>query len=375
MNYLEKRKLLPDDVLSYLSSEQIRWETERVCFLYKLTTDLIKHVTKPIGLLFVGDYKLAEYPKILQQSVHVSQPIIYGIAYEVNKRIFNKFPEYFIDSTELLEQWARLKSAPLISEDEAWKKVLELEPWILENKKEEQAGQQNENAKQQTIQASLIELTIFDAMKNYPEIGEQLITSEKIKLRSFPDPVRPSIKNWLTDYAFTVGFDNKDSIKRGNYLFHSTNTSRLSSDDRQRLAYILKANDEKTPVMVNKDLKQIIFSATNTAPEQKKDAQISNSQFPISNKNSNVQNSNPNYSASLHNTISYSSPQKLSYERETPTPVKSAESAPASQELNGAMFPYYRKPHQMAPTNNIVRLEPKPEPPKEMPKNIVNLRD
>jgi hypothetical protein len=108
-------------------------------------------------------------------------------------------------------------------------------------------------------------LPIDVATERYPELGEQLITSSHIKLKIFPEPVRPSIKNWLSDYTFTVGVSNRDPIMRGNYLFKSENTRNLSQEDRTKLTAILKSFEEKTPLAVNVNTRQVVFSA----PEKK----------------------------------------------------------------------------------------------------------
>lgn len=111
-----------------------------------------------------------------------------------------------------------------------------------------------------------IQLTLADVLKAYPEIGEQLVTSDRIKILSFPEPARPSVKNWLADYTSVLGHENHSSIVRGNYLFHNANTSKLNSNDRQKLAYILKSFDEKTTITINKEAKQIIFPAYSPQP-------------------------------------------------------------------------------------------------------------
>jgi hypothetical protein len=103
-------------------------------------------------------------------------------------------------------------------------------------------------------------IILSEALKKYPEAGEQLITSQKIELKSFPEPVRPSVKNWLADYVHLLGYEDHDAIERTNYLFHTTNTHHLSEADRERLACILKAFDEKTPINIDPVRKQIIFN-------------------------------------------------------------------------------------------------------------------
>jgi hypothetical protein len=111
------------------------------------------------------------------------------------------------------------------------------------------------------IELKIENLPINTALEKYPAVGEQLITSTHIKLKIFPEPVRPSIKNWLSDYTFTIGVSNYDPIVRGNYLFKSENGRTLSPQDREKLSTIIKSFEEKTPLTINVNTNQVIFSA------------------------------------------------------------------------------------------------------------------
>lgn len=274
MSFIEKANNLPPAIGDFFSSSEPRWECEKVCFMYGIKDDDIEFISGPVGLIFVDEIKLKDFPAIIEKKLNISKAMSLGIAYEINKRIFNRFPEYFKDSTDLLEQWEKLKSAPLISEDEAWKKVLEIEPWILEEEQEKKEADTKARSEQQKQQDSLVKITLPDALKQYPELGEQLITSEKIALKNFPDPVRPSIKNWLSDYTYTMGHENKGAIERGNYVFQSVNGRKLTSSERQKLAYILSCADENKPLTVNKDSRQVIFPIVKTEPVKTNTAQI-----------------------------------------------------------------------------------------------------
>lgn len=115
-------------------------------------------------------------------------------------------------------------------------------------------------------ETKLENLTLSDALKKYPELGEQLITSQHIKLQNFPEPVRPSIKNWLSNYTFTMGYSSHSTMARGEFIFQNENTKILSHQDRQKLTYILKAFDENTAIEINVNLKQVAFPKT-SSPE------------------------------------------------------------------------------------------------------------
>ena len=291
MTFLEKIKQLPLPISTFFLSDQPRHELEKSFYIYGIDDDVIAKIAPKIGLLYINELDLKDLPLIISRESGIKQDLCYGIAYEINVRIFNKFPEFFNDAPKLLRQWENLKSTPVISENEAWAKILELEPWILEEEQEQKQMNMQVGVERQRQQASLITITIEDGLKQFPELGEQLITSEKITLKNFPEPVRPSIKNWLADYTFRLGYDKRDAIMRGNYLFHSDNTIRLSSADREKLSYVLKAHDEDLQVTVNKNTKQIVFSTTNKTQETRYNNQT----------NSNIQYPNPDLGHSVSN--------------------------------------------------------------------------
>jgi len=196
----------------------------------------------------------------------------------------------------------------------------------------------NDDSQEQAYQASLENIILPTALKQYPGLGEQLITSEKITLKSFPEPVRPSIKNWLADYTFTLGYNSHSSIERGNYIFQNQNTKNLSSQDRQKLSYILKAYDEGSQITIDKNSKTVVFEKTPSVREQflQKNNRNNPTSEPIQKIERPVQK------------ISFSSPQRMSYEK------------PRSQN--------YRQPTPLPKTET-------PSIKRPAGKNIINLRD
>ena len=120
---------------------------------------------------------------------------------------------------------------------------------VLENKDEQET---------KTI-SNKIQLTIQEALQQYPDAGEQDLTLNPLKLKYFANSVRPSIKNWITDFHDNMGAGKHSAIDRGNYLFHSENGKKLTPVERQKLSAILKSLDEKTPISFNPESKKIIF--------------------------------------------------------------------------------------------------------------------
>ncbi|MFA7319285.1 MAG: hypothetical protein WC022_01675 [Parcubacteria group bacterium] len=117
----------------------------------------------------------------------------------------------------------------------------------------------NDNSQEIENQAKTEKLSLPAALQKYPEVGEQLVTSNRILLNRFPEPARPSIKNWIADYTFTMGFDPHDSAARGTYLFQNKNTRNLNRQDQNNLSHILRAFDTNESIEINTTLKQVIF--------------------------------------------------------------------------------------------------------------------
>lgn len=226
---------------------------------------------------------------------------------------------------------------------------------------------------------SFKKINLRDAIQKYKELNDQLITSLHIRLKNYPEPVRPSLKNWISDYTFKTGFDSHSSMDRGTYLFQSENTKALNAIDRRKLGYILKAYDENAEVEVDETSKQIVFpkneptwredmKPTNASQEkeelkdifergreieeriEKKAASVpQKGKFDMKPKFSPV---NPDASASNEN-IRFSSPQKLPFENQN----QKKEQAPAPI-----------GPIRISPRERRAKLD-------EDFKNIINLKD
>ena len=179
----------------------------------------------------------------------------------------------------------------------------------------------------------IIKLLLSEGLHKFDKLGEQLITSQPLKLQYFPSPVRPSIKNWLADYHQIYGQGVHSEMNRASYLFNSENTKRLSNTERQRLAIVLKSLDLDLPVDIDQNAQQIVFNTQITA--------ISNTNFrnntpeltqtPLRSNLEKIEESDLSLSRYPipKNKISFSSPQRLSYERTNETQEKPREIIPA----------------------------------------------
>lgn len=193
------------------------------------------------------------------------------------------------------------------------------------------------NPTNQTSEVKPIQMKLVDASKRISGFGDQLITSEIIQIKNSSEKARPSIKNWLTDYHFNLGNEKHNSMQRSAYLFRSPISKKLSSIDRQKLSFILKADDEESLLNIDPETQKIIFPKFKDNPPRKV---ISTKKTPVSLGKKNIPHklakpafnfpqkkevtpkSSPanNSTTSTHSNIqneSFSSPQKMMSEKKS----------------------------------------------------------
>ena len=344
-DFLKKIEVLPKDIKSLILSNDSRIILERSCFLYGIPAMDIKNISGEVGIVIIKDIPLDQLPDIISKNLDVPKNIAYGISYELSRYIFAKFPNFFTDINVLKNDWEKLKAQPIISESEAYKKVLEIEPWLEEEKKRQMIEMEREKKvdeeKIEREKMDILQMSIIDALRTYPEIGEQLITEKKIRVGAMPEPVRPSIKNWITDYNFQSGSGMRTAANRVNYLFQNINSRNLTGSERARVSQVLKSLDEQLKLNVNKRLKQIIFSGVtnevsfkdNNKPQEStvKDRKDVLHELIIKQRRlvqDPIQNQKPTVEKTNIKKMAFSSPQTLSFEK-----LMSEKELPAPQEL------------------------------------------
>lgn len=104
-------------------------------------------------------------------------------------------------------------------------------------------------------------LPLLKALSEYPRLGDQNITANRIKTKQAPEPVRGSLTNWIHYYRDELGIGFHDQVKRGQFLFQSENGKRLSGEERERLNLILKSIEEEFPLDIDTARQEIVFPA------------------------------------------------------------------------------------------------------------------
>jgi hypothetical protein len=105
------------------------------------------------------------------------------------------------------------------------------------------------------------------AIEKYPGVGEQTISSSPINVSSSPNPLRPTVKNWIRDYYDIIGTGKHSLLERSKYLYSSPNAKMLSESDRQKLLEVIRSIEENANLTIDATNQKIVFEARPEAPE------------------------------------------------------------------------------------------------------------
>ncbi len=118
---------------------------------------------------------------------------------------------------------------------------------------------EEEDDEPQQLRRHLVSLPLEQALRQYPAIKDQVVTSVQIVMRSLPQPLKPSVKNWIMVYEKVLGASKHTALERGNFVFRAEPTRGLSQDDRRKLALLLKSRDEDMPLTIDRDQRSLVF--------------------------------------------------------------------------------------------------------------------
>lgn len=105
------------------------------------------------------------------------------------------------------------------------------------------------------------EVLLLDALAKYPRLGDQIITTEKIKLRQSAEPVRPTITNWLKVYRDDLGIGKHDAASRAQFLFEGINTKGLPSAERDHIHALIRSLEDDEALLLDVRQQVILFAA------------------------------------------------------------------------------------------------------------------
>jgi len=243
-NFREKAEQLPQSAKKVMFSNEIVEITFGINTSYGLNSKQQGKVAQITGQIFVKQIPMEKFLEALQKNINLPQEISAGIAASLTKEIFLPLKNYFGNLELLINQWQTKASSPKYK-----KQSLNLPKATI--KKEEEVV-----AKPQT---GIITKNIRSILKEFPEIGRQLIGTQPIKVTDFEAPVHPSAKNWLKDYIQQKGTGYHSTMERSDYLYRNPDAQKLDKEDKNKLNQILKSYDENTPLSISLERKEILF--------------------------------------------------------------------------------------------------------------------
>lgn len=111
-------------------------------------------------------------------------------------------------------------------------------------------------------------IPIIPALKKFPQLRNQTITKNNIKLFDTKEFVTPSVGNWIDDYIQRKGAQAHNNIQRSDYIFNSENGLKLDGEDQKKLGVLLESYDNDSALHVNSESQEIMFSG-GFEPEKK----------------------------------------------------------------------------------------------------------
>lgn len=205
--------------------------------------------------LLIGSVEIARAIKGLQDQFGLQDDFIEALSFYIRNIIFGRLSVATL-AKELDALFADSVFSGSVQEiaEQIQKKVLTLkiQPPIegREIKTEMLAGKP---------QATIATLPLLQAMSKYQGIGNQMLSAERIRIKTQLDPVRGSIFNWLKYYRDELGIGHHSSVDRGQFLFRSENGRKLNPEEREKLNLLLKSLEENLPLSVDTARQEIIF--------------------------------------------------------------------------------------------------------------------
>lgn len=223
------------------------------------TWNRYKELPQEIRDVLMSD-ELSQKLKLLQDTLHLEIDTIGKISLVVRKLFFGEF-----EVSELAE-----KVSVLVSDDsQQVQRITEfIQNEILTIKPAPRVNEEDVVEEESKRVAPVVHLPLLQALSEYEQLGNQLITRERIRVKSQPEPVRPSLLYWIKYYRDELGIGHHDTVQRGNFLFRSDNGKRLSPEERERVSLVLKSVEENMPLDIDTERNEIIFPPLVTQSEK-----------------------------------------------------------------------------------------------------------
>lgn len=188
----------------------------------------------------------------LQEKVHLSDSLIGMVSLSIRKIFFGEM--------SLADVETNLKNI-LVSQGDDGNKASAIVQFIEKEimTLKPQARVEEAEEEEERPKPVLVRMPLLQALSKYEQLGNQLITSERIRVKSQSEPVRPSLLYWIKYYRDELGIGHHDTVQRGDFLFRSENGKRLSAEERERVNLVLKSVEENFPLEIDTERSEIVF--------------------------------------------------------------------------------------------------------------------
>ena len=233
---------LPANVQDVIASSEIAEVNAQIRDKYKLADEQLKKMLQTILRVFLKDISIKNFPEILENELEVKEDIAKKISLEIAQKEFFLAKEHLSNVENLIKNLG----------GEIPKIVPKLKPKILPKKKPKESPKKGNGQE-------IIQQDIKSAIREFEELEDQIISSSPIKIVGISENIKPTIKNWLTDYIQSAGAGSHSNIERSNYLYHNSNAIKLKESERRLLAEILKSYDEEITLPIKKERLDLKF--------------------------------------------------------------------------------------------------------------------
>jgi len=208
-----------------------------------------------LGILmrvFLKDIKIEDILKELIYTLKINEKDANYIALKWLREILFQIRDFFPGiEDEILKLGGEVpKEKPKRLDEQLLKREDEMERMDEQEKTEEE----------ERMKDMIIEKPIEDLIKEFPNVGEQQIGSQKeIILKRMPVPMKPLIKYWLEDYKEKTGYYQHSNLDRVQYVYHDKNTRNMNEEERRQLNLVLKSSDEGMALPYSTKTKKVDF--------------------------------------------------------------------------------------------------------------------
>lgn len=193
---------------------------------------------------------MAEALAILDEQFHIPEQFVEYVTVLVREMFFGQFSEQEV-LRALRSELAKIPNVPLDAVIQHIQlHIFKAEADLEESEEEFRGGKISEELKK---------VTLLEALGKFSNLGNQVITSENIKLKSQVALVRPTLTNWLKSYRDELGIGKHDTVARAKFLFESQNTVKLPGGERERIHALVRSLEDNELLNIDPQKQEIVF--------------------------------------------------------------------------------------------------------------------